>query len=278
MKKKIYVLVVCAMFFSVFLLAGCQGSKADKSEAPAAADGKLIVAMELAYPPFETKDDAGLATGVSVDFAKDLGAYLGLETEIVNTAWDGLIPSLQTGKADLVISSMTITEKRKEEVDFSDPYANAILAILANKDSGIASIDDLNKAGKKVAVKTGSTGHFYAEANLTNAEIIALTDESACVTEVSQGKADGFLYDQLTIYRNNQMNPDTTVAVFIPFQNVEYWGAAMKKGNTELLTGVNEFIKKYTDEGGFDRLSEKYLADEKKAFEELGFKWFFDLS
>jgi len=173
---------------------------------------------------------------------------------------------------------MTITEKRKEEVDFSDPYANAILAILANKDSGVASIDDLNRAGMKVAVKTGSTGHFFAEGNLTNAEIIALTDESACVTEVSQGKADGFLYDQLTIYRNNQMHPDTTVAVFIPFQNVEYWGAATRKGNTELLDGVNGFIKKYTDEGGFDRLSEKYLAEEKKAFDELGFKWFFDLS
>jgi len=274
MKKKIYFLLICPMILGLLFMSGCQGGSGAKAE----GGGKLVVAMELAYPPFETKDDAGNPTGVSVDFAKDLGAYLGRETEIVNTAWDGLIPSLQTGKADLVISSMTITEKRKEEVDFSDPYANAILAILANKDSGVASIDDLNKPGKKVAVKTGSTGHFYAEANLTNAEIVALTDESACVTEVSQGKADGFLYDQLTIYRNNQMNPDTTVAVFIPFQNVEYWGAALKKGNTELLNGVNEFIGKYTDDGGFDKLSEKYLAEEKKAFEELGFKWFFDLS
>jgi len=275
MKKEAYVVIICAVAVACNLfLAGCQDKKSVTNE----AGGKLIVAMELAYPPFETKDDAGEPTGISVDFAKDLGAYLGRETEIVNTAWDGLIPSLQTGKADLVISSMTITEKRKEEVDFSDPYANAILAILANKDSGVASIDDLNQAGKKVAVKTGSTGYFYAEDNLKNAEIIALADESACVTEVSQGKADGFLYDQLTIYRNNQMNPETTAAIFIPFQKVEYWGAAMKKGNTELLNGVNEFIKKYTDEGGFDKLSEKYLAEERKAFDELGFKWFFDLS
>jgi len=104
-----------------------------------------------------------------------------------------------------------------------------------------------------------------------------LADESACVTEVTQGKADGFLYDQLTIYRNNQSNPDTTVAIFIPFQKVEYWGAAIQKGNTELADGVNAFIKKYTEEGGFERLSEKYLAEERKAFDELGFKWFFDL-
>jgi polar amino acid transport system substrate-binding protein len=265
MKKLFSVLAVFIMLGVI--LTGCQ-SKNDK----------LTVAMELAYPPFETKNDAGEPIGVSVDFAKALGEYLGKEVEIVDTAWEGLIPSLQTGKADLVISSMTITEDRKKEVDFSDPYANSLLAILSNKDSGITSIDDLNQPGKKVAVKTGSTGFLYAQDNLKNAEIIALADESACITEVSQGKADGFLYDQLTIYRDNQTNPDTTTAIFIPFQNVEYWGAAMKKGNTELLNSVNEFIEKFTAEGGFDELTEKYLKEEKKAFEEFGFKWFFDLN
>ena len=94
---------------------------------------------------------------------------------------------------------------------------------------------------------------------------------------MNQGKADGFLYDQLTIYRNWQKNQDTTSAVFIPFQDVEKWGIAVKKGNTELVTQLNEFIKKYTQEGGFESLTEKYLAEEKKAFDELGFKWFFDL-
>lgn len=69
-----------------------------------------------------------------------------------------------------------------------------------------------------------------------------LADESACVTEVVQGKADGFLYDQLTIYRNNQANPDTTSAVFIPFQDPEMWGMAVKKGNTQLKDQLNEYI------------------------------------
>jgi len=247
--------------------SGCQ-SKGDK----------LIVAMELAYPPFETKDSAGNPSGVSVDFAYAFGKYLGKDVEILDTAWDGLIPSLETGKADMVISSMTITDQRKEQVDFSIPYANAYLAILANKNSGIKSIDDLNQPGKKVAVKTGSTGYFYAQNNLKNAEIVSLPDESACVTEVTQGKADGFLYDQLTIYRNNMNNPDTTSAIYIPFQNVENWGVAVKKGNTELLNSLNDFIQKFSAEGGFDALTEKYLSEEKKAFDELGFKWFFDLS
>lgn len=281
MKKRIS--FALAAMLSLLLLASCAGRGAAASSAAASASssgsGKpLVVAMELAYPPFEMKDDAGNPSGISVDFAKAFGAYVGRDVEIVDTAWDGLIPSLQTGKADMVVSSMTITEERKQSVDFSDPYANSLLAILANKDSGITSIDDLNQAGKKVAVKNGSTGHMYAMNHLQNAEIIVLADESACVTEVAQGKADGFLYDQLTIYRNWQKNPDTTSAIFVPYQDVEKWGVAVKKGNTELLAQINEFIKQYTADGGFDRLSETYMPEEKKAFEELGFRWFFDLS
>jgi len=265
MKKLSIILIVCMMLTA---LAGC---------APDANDEPLVVAMELAYPPFETKDDAGSPSGVSVDFAKAFGEYIGRDVVIENTAWDGLIPSLQTGKADMIVSSMTITEARKETVGFSAPYANALLAILANKDSGISSIDDLNQPGKKVAVKLGSTGDTYAQASLPNAERIVLADESACVTEVVQGKADAFIYDQLTIYRNWKANEDATIAVFIPFQDVEQWGVAVKKGNKELLDKLNEFIPKFTGEGGFDKLTEKYLSQEKAAFDELGFQWFFDL-
>jgi polar amino acid transport system substrate-binding protein len=236
----------------------------------------LRVAMELAYPPFETKDDAGAPSGLSVDFIRDFGAAYGYDVVIENTAWDGLIPSLQTGKADCVISSMTITPERGEVIDFSDPYARAQLAILANSASGITTIDDLNRPDMTVAVKTGSTGDIYATKNLTEAQITRLADESACVTEVVQGKADGFIYDQLTIYRNQADNPTTTAAVFIPFQDAESWGIAVQKGNAELLGQLNEFIAKSRADGEFDRLTERYLPEEKAAFDTLGFKWFFD--
>lgn len=274
--------VIACTFALACSLTGCasggtDSSSADADNTSASTDGKTLrVAMELAYPPFETKDDAGNPEGLAVDFIRDFGAAYGYDVQIENTAWDGLIPSLQSDKADLVISSMTITDERKQSVDFSDAYAMAQLAILANADSGVASIDDLNQPGKKVAVKTGSTGDVYATKNLTNAEIVRLADESACVTEVVQGKADGFLYDQLTIYRNHQANPDTTEAVFIPFQDAEEWGIAVKKGNTELLDQLNAFIAQSKTNGEFDRLTEKYLADEKKAFDQYGFKWFFD--
>ena len=172
---------------------------------------------------------------------------------------------------------MTITEERQNLIDFSDPYANALLAILAGADSGIRSVEDLNQAGKVLAVKSGSTGHMYAEKNLPEAELLVLPDESACVTEVAQGRADGFIYDQLTIYRNWQNNPDTTTAIFIPFQDVEKWGIAVQKGNQKLLDELNAFLADFQANGGYEELTEKYLAEEKKAFDELGFQWFFDM-
>lgn len=271
MKKSVLILLCTAL--GLLALSGCGKSSGGEG----AGSAPLVVAMELAYPPFETKDEEGSPSGVSVDFIKAFGESIGREIKIENTGWDGLIPSLQTGKADMVISSMTITDQRKEQVDFSDPYANSLLAILSNKSSNISSIDDLNAAGKSVAVKIGSTGYLYAKEHLPNAEIIALQDESACVTEVSQGKADGFIYDQLTIYRNHMQNEDTTTALFIPFQDVESWGVAVKKGNTELVGQLNEFIEKYYADGGFDELTKKYMSDEKIAFDELGFQWFFDI-
>lgn len=282
--RRVAALAALALAAAALLaLVACSSSNEGAGETPAnsgnggdAGKKTLVVAMELAYPPFETKDDAGNPSGVSVDFMKDFGEAYGYDVQIENTAFDGLIPMVQTGKADCLMSSITVTEERKQSVDFTDPYAMAQLAILANAQSGIGDIDDLNQEGKKVAVKTGSTGDVFATKNLTNAEVVRLADESACVTEVVQGKADGFLYDQLTIYRNNQKNPDATTAVFIPFQDPEYWGIAVAKGNDELRGQLNDFIAQSKADGEFDRLTEKHLAAEKAAFDELGFAWFFD--
>lgn len=258
-------------------LAGCSGGSDDGAASGGESGGKtLTVAMELAYPPFETRDEAGDAYGISPAFMQKFADAYGYDLVIENTAFDGLIPALQTDKADAVMSSITITDEREAEVDFTDPYAVAQLAILANAQSGIGSIDDLNQPDKTVAVKTGSTGDVYATKNLTNAQIVRLADESACVTEVVQGRADGFLYDQLTIYRNNQANPDTTEAVFIPFQDPEYWGITVADGNDELRAQFNEFIAQCKQDGTFEELTQEYLADEKAAFDELGFRWFFD--
>lgn len=266
------------LFFSLTLtmfLTGCGEKESEKKVETTPEKKVLKVGMELAYPPFEMSEKDGTPSGVSVDFAKALGESLGREVVIENIAWDGLIPSLKTGKVDLIISSMTITEERKKSIDFSIPYAQSSLAILANKDSGVKSIDDLNVAGKKVAVKKGSTGHIYAKDNLPNAEVLVFDKEAACVLEVVQGKADGFIYDQLTIYKNYAKNMDTTVPLLKSFQkDFEYWGVALRQ-NDPLKADVDAFIKKAKEDGTFATFANKYLTEAKKTFDELGIPFFF---
>ncbi|HEY5563769.1 MAG TPA: transporter substrate-binding domain-containing protein [Clostridiaceae bacterium] len=269
MKKILKIVIMSGLLLLMItaLFTSCKVSNTNKT---------LIVGMELAYPPFETKDTNGNPSGISTDLAKDLAKYLGEPVKIENIAWTGLIPSLQTGKVDAVISSMTITDERKKTVDFSDPYAHSYLALLVNKKSVVTTSADLNKKGIVVDVKIGTTANTYAEKNLTNATVNVLASENACVTEVVQGKADVFIYDQLTIYRQNQSNLDSTKAIMIPIQDKENWGIAVKKGNSELLNKINSFIAKYKSDGGFEKLTQKYLPQEKKIFDSLGFPWFFD--
>uniref|UniRef100_UPI0040487C2C transporter substrate-binding domain-containing protein n=1 Tax=Aliarcobacter sp. TaxID=2321116 RepID=UPI0040487C2C len=268
MKKILSIFLISLL--SIFFI-GCDDKQSLKEE----KKDLLKVGMELAYPPFEMSDKDGNSQGVSVDFAKKLGEYLGKEVVIENTAWSGLIPSLKTGKIDLIISSMTITDERKKSIDFSIPYAQTALAILANKDSNVNSIDDLNVAGKKIAVKKGSTGHIYATQNLKNAEILVFDKENACVLEVVQGKADGFLYDQLTIYKNYAQHKDTTVALLKPFQkDFEYWGVALRQ-NDPLKDQVNEFINKAKADGTFATFASTHLKDAKATFDELKIPFFF---
>ena len=240
------------------------------------AEKPLVVGMELQYPPFEMSEIDGTPSGVSVDFAKALGKYLGREVKIENIAWDGLIPSLKTNKIDLIISSMTITDERKKTIDFSIPYAQSNLAILTNPSSGVKNIKDLDQKGKKIAVKKGTTGHVYASKHLKNASLLVFDKENAAVLEVIQKKADGFLYDQLTIYKNWIKHKDTTIALLEPFQETpEYWGVAIKKGNDALKQKVDAFIKQAKSDGTFDSFSKKYLTEARATFDELGIPFFF---
>lgn len=275
MKRMISFGLCAILMITAFALTGCS----KKNTAAVQSDKKeLVVGMELAYPPFEMTDQKGNPTGISVDLAYALGKYLGRDVRIENMAYNGLIPSLMTGKIDIILSSMTITEERKESIDFSDPYAKAYLSLLINKNSPVQKFEDLNVEGRKIAVKKGTTGHIYAEKNLPNCEIMVFDKESACVLEVVQGKADAFMYDQMTIYKNWKQNPDTTKALLKPFQkDLEYWGIGLRKDDTELRDQINAFLKEYKENGGFDELSMKYLAEQKKTFDELGIPFFFDI-
>jgi len=233
----------------------------------------LVVGMELAYPPFEMTDTAGHPDGVSVQLARELGKALGRPIEIRNMAFDGLIPALKTGKIDIIISSMTATEERARSIDFSDPYLSTGLCLLVRKTIPITTIADLDQPGRTVAVKKGTTGHSYAAAHIKEASILVLDKESAAVLEVVQGKADAFIYDQMSTYKNYQRNQATTRAILKPFQT-ESWAIGIRKGNSDLKGKINRFLADFRRAGGFDRLGDRYLRDEKEAFRRLGFPFF----
>ncbi len=236
----------------------------------------LIVGMELAYPPFEMTDPKGNPTGFSVDMANDLGKYLNREIKIENMSYGGLIPSLKTNKIDIILSSMTITQERLKSISFSIPYAKAYLSILVNKNSPVEKAADLNVKGRKIAVKKGTTGHLVATEYFPNAEILVFDKETPAVLEVTQGKVDAFIYDPLTVIKNWKDNPNTTKPILEQFQKEsENWGIGYRQEDTQLGEQINSFIKHYRETGGFDKLSEKYLSEQKKAFDERGIPFFF---
>jgi polar amino acid transport system substrate-binding protein len=239
-----------------------------------AAEPPLRVGMELGYPPFEMRDEKGEPAGVSVDMAKALGESLGRPVDIQNLPFDGLIPSLKAGKIDLILSSMTATEERARAIDFSEPYLRTGLCLLVSTKSDIQASTDLDRPGRSVAVKKGTTGHLYAAKNLHKAKVLVLDKEGAAVLEVVQGKADAFLYDQMSVYSHWRRNEASTRAILAPFQQ-ESWAIGLRKDSKELKNQVNGFIKAYRDSGGFERLGDKWLAEQKGEFRRLGIPFFF---
>lgn len=261
------VFAIVAIVAGLLLTAGCGETAGERRRL-------LRVGMELGYPPFEMTDERGRPSGVSVELAAALAKALGAELEIQNLAFDGLIPALKTGKIDLILSSMTRTEERSRSIDFSDPYLKTGLALLARRDAGIAGIEDCARPGRTVAVKKGTTGHLHAEANLAGAELLVLDKESACVLEVIQGKADAFIYDQMSVYQHWKRNPETTVALLRPIQE-EVWAIGVRKGNDSLRGEVNQFLAAFKESGGFELLGEKFLSEPKRAFKERGIPFLF---
>lgn len=234
----------------------------------------LKVGMELSYPPFEMVCTDGSPCGISVDLVAAFGEFAGRKIKIENIPFIGLVPSLQNGTVDALVSSLTITEERKKKIDFSDPYATTGLCLLLNINSKVNNIDQANVRGRIVVVKSGTSGEIYALKNLPNATVRVLDKEAMCVLEVVQGKADAFIYDQLSVYTNWKKNPTKTKANLEPFHK-EYWAFGIRKNNHELLDQINQFLKEFREKGGFDRLADKYLPEQKKAFAQMGLPFVF---
>lgn len=259
---------VSRLLFAGIALAFSGCSETDPATKP------LVVGMELAYPPFEMRGPDNLPDGISVRMAEDLARQLGRPLEIRDVEWSGIIPALQSGKIDLIISSMTRTEERAQTIDFSEGYVTNGICMLVAKDSALQSAADLKPGTHKVAVKLSTTGHQWARAEMPDLQLVVLDDSSACALEVVQGKVDAFIYDQISIYQYWKQYEDKTRPILKPIRE-ETWAVGIKKGNEDLRSAVNAFLSDYRSQGKFDELAERYMAEQKASFEAMGVPFIF---
>lgn len=253
-------------------LVGCGG-------AGGGSDPKVLrVGLDPTYPPFEMQDGSGALTGVSVDLAREMAAYLGRDLELVPVDWQGLIPSLKSGKIDVILSSMTRTEERARAVLFSDPYAENGLCLLVAADSPVTSAADLDAAGRKVVVRTGTTGHVYARQNLEEAEVIPQELVEACLAEVVNGNVDAFIYDQFSVLEFAEKHGERVRALARPIQ-AEYYAMAMRPDDRLLADQVNAFLADFRGRAGFEAIVDKYpvLQRRRAQLEAAGEKFLFEV-
>ncbi len=223
---------------------------------------KLVVGMEVGFFPFEYSDTEGKPLGFDVDLAKLAAKELGVEIEIKDMEWSGLIPALQGGKVDLIISSMTRTLERAKTVTFTQPYFETGLCALISKKraSDVRDIGQLNEPERVLAVKLGTTGDLVTGKLFPKATVNRYKEETACFMEVAAGRADAFIYDQLSVLKHQRENPDTTFAIAKPF-TYEPYAIAIRSGDFDFLTWLNLFLETIKADGRYKQIHSKYFSE-----------------
>lgn len=222
--------------------------------------GELRVGMEAGYMPFEMRDKNGRIIGFDVDIARLMARSMGVELKLVNTAWDGIIPSLLTDKFDVIIAGMTITPERNLQVNFTQPYMLIGQSIVLNKrhEKTVSSYRDLNDPKFVISTKLGTTGDIAARRYLSRAQVRTYESESEAVTEVRNGRADAFVYDlpynavYVAQHREQLLHLDE------PFTK-EALAWAIRKGDPDFLNWLDHFLAQIRRDGTYDALYEKWF-------------------
>jgi polar amino acid transport system substrate-binding protein len=233
-------------------------SEAASAPAPAPAVKVLTVGTDAAYAPFEFQNEKGEIVGFSVDLMNAVAAKGGFEVKYVNTPWEGIFNALAQGDRDVLISSITITDERKQTMDFSDPYFDAHQLIAVKEGSKVAKFDDLKKL--KVGVQTGTTGDEVVTKlqgkNSTNVKRFESTP--LALKELESGGVDAVVADNGVVIHyvaNNTGAKFKTVndKAFAP----EQYGIAVKKGNAEALEMINKGLAAIKADGTYDQVYAK---------------------
>lgn len=251
--KKILAIILCAVM--VFAFAGCASFRTyDEIK----EDGKLVVATNATFPPYEFRDDNGDFAGIDIEIMQAVGEYLGLEVVITDIEFDAIITSVSSGKADIGIAGMTVTEERLVNVDFSDTYATGKQVVITASDSGINGVADL--AGKKVGVQTGTTGDIYASDDDTIGSVEQFNSGTEAVLALSQGKIDAVIIDNEPAKK--YIEKYENLVIIDEEYTYEEYAMCIAKGNTELVEKINEALKALKDSGELQKIIDKYIAAE----------------
>lgn len=260
-----------ALLISGLLLSAC-GKKEEAPAAPAAsaavasapapAPAKVyVVGTDAAYAPFESQNEKGEIVGFDIDVVTAVAKKAGIEVKFVNTPWEGIFNTLQQGDRDIIVSAVTITDERKQTMDFSNPYFDAQQLIAVKATSKISKFDDIKKL--KVGVQTGTTGDEVVTKlqgkNSTNIKRFESTP--IALKELEAGGVDAVVADNgvvINYVTNNAGSKFKTVAdkAFQP----EQYGLVVKKGNADLLGLLNKGLADIKADGTYDQIYAKYFG------------------
>lgn len=255
-------LAAATLIFSACGKKEAPPAPAPVASAPAPAPAKVyVVGTDAAYAPFESQNDKGEIVGFDIEVVQAVAKKAGIEVKFVNTPWEGIFNTLAQGDRDLVVSAVTITDERKQTLDFSDPYFDAQQLIAVKGNSKVTKFTDLKKL--KVGVQTGTTGDEAVTKLLgkTSTAIKRFESTPLALKELESGGVDAVVADNgvvINYVTNNPGGKFRSIAdkEFVP----EQYGIALKKGNAELLGKVNKGLADIKADGTYDAIYTKYFG------------------
>ena len=219
---------------------------------------KVVVGTNAEFAPFEYFNEAGEIDGFDADLIEMIMTALGYEFEIISIDFDALLPALESGRIDLAIAAMTITEERLENALFSAPYFNASQKIIVKADSEVATFSELN--GKKIGVQMGTTGDLYVTENLADATVERYNKALDAVIDLVAGRLDAVVTDAepAKVYAA----PYAELKILDENVSEEMYGIAAALGNEELIAAVDSALATIMEGGYYDALYEMWFGEE----------------
>lgn len=261
MSKKWLIVCMLGMFAFSAVLGGCGEEKKDAAKQTAEAK-VLKVGCNADFAPFEFQDVSGKEyAGFDMDLIRAVGKEMGYEVQIQNINFDGLIPAMDAGNIDVIISGMTITKERAEKVRFSKPYYQSGLTIVVKKDDeAIKGFKDLE--GKTIAVQIGTTGANKAK-EIKDAKVKEFNSSADTFLELKAGGVDAVVNDRpVNDYYLSQSGAPQAKSL-TEVLSAEDYGIAMNKKNEELAKKVDDALTKVKTSGEYDKIYEKWFGKKK---------------